>query len=176
MAIIPPRPLELRTRRWTLVFSVPITDFMAIVGAYSVFLMFTGDRLEMMIGGCSAFVALCVGGTLGKSVLDAWCITGPAVVVDQHGLHDLRSETGLIPWREIERLKLDPDEQRILVNVTKGTAGRHGSTARRLLAGGDYVVALGGLSYSHRELSNALAEYHRQGRGASAGAAETSDA
>ena len=79
--------------------------------------------------------------------------------------------TFLLHWRDTEKLAWG-----ILVNVTKGTAGRHGSTARRLLAGGDYVVALGGLSYSHRELSNALAEYHRQGRGASAGAAETSDA
>lgn len=149
---------------------------MALVGVYSVFLMFTGDRLVMVIGGFGAFVVLCVGGTLGRSALDAWSNTDPAVVVDQHGLHDLRSATGLIPWREIETAKLDLDEQRILVNVAKGTAGRHRSTARRLLAGGDYVVALGGLSYSHRELSNTLAEYHRQGRGASANTAETSDA
>jgi hypothetical protein len=148
---------------------------MALVGAYSVFLMFTGDRLVMMMGGCGAFVALCVGGTLGKSALDAWRNADPAVVIDQHGLHDVRGATGLIPWRDIEKVKLDNYEQRILVNVAKGAASRRRSTALRLLAGADYVVSLDGLSYSHRELSNTLAKYHRQARGASASSAEASD-
>ena len=171
-----PRPLQLYRRRWTLVFSVPLAAFIALVGAYSVFLLFTGDRLVMAIGGCGAFVALCVGGTLGRSALEAWRNNDPAVVVDRHGLNDLRSATGLIPWRDIETVTLDVDEQRILVNVTKGAANSRRSTPRRLLAGGDYAVALGGLSYSHRELSKALAEHHRQGRVASAGMAATSDA
>ncbi len=130
----------------------------------------------MVIGGCAAFGALCVGGTLGRSALEAWRNNDPAVVVDQHGLNDLRSATGLIPWHEIETVTLDVDEQRILVNVAKGSANSRRSTTRRLLAGGDYTVALGGLSYSHRELSKSLAEHHRQGRGASAGMAATSDA
>ena len=103
---------------------------------------------------------------MGKSVLDAWHIEEPAVVVDEHGLNDLRSATGLIPWREIETVKLDHDEQRILVNVAKGASSTRRSTTRRLLAGADYAVALGGLSYSHRELSMALAEHHRHGRSA----------
>lgn len=138
--------------------------------------MFTGDRLAMVMGGCGAFVAFCVGGTLGRSALEAWRNNDPAVVIDQHGLNDLRSATGLIPWREIETVKLDVDERRILVNVAKGAANSRRSTTRRLLAGGDYAVALGGLSYSHRELSKALAEHHRQGRDASAGTAARSDA
>lgn len=176
MTIVGLRPLQLYRRRWTLVFSIPFTALMALVGAYSVFLMFIGDRFVMVIGGFGAFVALCVGGTLARSALDAWSNTDPAVVVDLHGLHDLRGAIGLIPWREIETAKLDLDEQRILVTFATGAAGRVKSTGRRLLTGGDYTVALGGLSYSHRELANTLAEYLRQGRGASANSSETSDA
>jgi hypothetical protein len=58
----------------------------------------------------------------------------------------------------------------------KVAANSRRSITRRLFVGGDYVVALGGLSYSHRELSNALAEYHRLGRGASADMARPNDA
>lgn len=170
---MPLRPLQLHRRRWTLVFSVPFIALMALVGAYSIFLLFTGDRLVMVIGGIGAFVALCIVGTLGRSVVEAWRNNDPAVVVDQHGLNDLRSATGLIPWREIETVTLDVYEQRIIVKVA---ANSRRSITRRLLVGGDYAVALGGLSYSHRELSNALDEYHRLGRGANAGMARPSDA
>lgn len=159
---MPPKSLQLRRRRWTLVFSVPFTIFIAIVGAYSVCLIFSGDRFLMLIGGCSAFAAFCVGGTLGKSALEAWRNNDAAVVVDEHGLNDLRGKTSFIPWHQIETVKLDVDEQRVLVNMAKD-GRRHliTSATRRLLSGADHTIALEGLSYSHHELAKALAEHHR---------------
>lgn len=174
---MPPRPLQLQRRRWTLVFSVPFTAFMALVGTYSVYLMITGDSLVMVVAGCGAFAALCIGGTVGKSVLEAWRNNDPAVIVDQHGLHDTRGATGFIPWDQIETVKLDVDEQRILINIaTTHRRGPLASATRRLLAGADHTVALGGLSYSPRELAKALAEHHRNGKAGSMRNATASDA
>jgi len=167
-----PKPLPLRRRRWTLVFSLPFTAFMAFAGAYSVFLMFSAERVAVMLGACGAFVSLCVGGTLGKAALDAWRNEEPAVVVGADGLHDLTGETGLVPWHRIDAVRLDDYEQRILVTLVVASpdrAGRLVSATRRLLAGADYKVDLRGLAYRPRELAAALAEHHRQGRSGGVG-------
>ncbi|GKS99550.1 hypothetical protein AVKW3434_09200 [Acidovorax sp. SUPP3434] len=163
---MPAKRLTLRRRRWTLIFSLPFTVLMLAICIYSVVLMFTGNRLFTFLAGLSAFGAFCVGGTLGKTVLEALCDLQPAVIVDSHGLNDLRGGTGLVPWHEIERVKLDLDEQRILVDVADHAAPdrrRWISRTRRLLSGGDYTVALAGLSYHPQELERALAWHHRQG-------------
>ena len=150
---------------------------MALVGAYSGYLMFTGDRLLMLIAGCGAFTALCVGGTLGKSALEAWRNNDAAVVVDEHGLNDLRGETGLVPWYQIETARLDVDDQRILVKIAAADRCHPlASTTRRILSGADYTVALEGLSYSHHELAKALAEHQRYGKAGRIGNATASDA
>lgn len=161
-----PEPLQLRRRRWTLVFTFPFTVCIAIVGAYSVFLLFSDDILLKLVGGVSAFVAFCVGGTLGKSVLEAWRNNDPAVVIDRHGLNDLRGGAGLVCWHDIETVKLDLDEQSILVNFARHAAskGHMTSKTRRLFTGADCTIALGGLSYSHIELARSLAEHHRQAK------------
>ncbi len=163
---MPAKRLALCRRRWTLVFSLPFTVLMLAICIYSVVLLFTGNRLITFLAGLSAFGAFCVGGTLGKTVLQALCDLRPAVIVDSHGLNDIRGRTGLVPWHEIERVTLDLDEERILVDVADPAAPdrrRWISRTRRLLSGGDYTVALAGLSYHPRELEQALAWHHRQG-------------
>lgn len=163
---MPAKRLALRRRRWTLIFSLPFTVLMLVICIYSVFLLFTGNPLVTFIAGLSAFGTFCVGGTLGKTVLQALCDLQPAVIVDSNGLNDVRGGTGLVPWHEIERVKLDLDEQRILVDVADHAAPdrrRWISRARRLLSGADYTVALAGLSYHPQELERALAWHHRQG-------------
>lgn len=164
---MPPRPLQLYRRRWTLVFSLPLVLMMGIVGIYSVYLMFTGDRLVMMFAGCGAFVAFCVGGTFGKSVLEALRNKEPAVIIDARGLSDFRGSVGLIPWHEIASARLGDDEQVILINFgnqADQSRRRLTSTARRLFSGADCTVALGGLSYNFRELEKSLAEHLRHGK------------
>lgn len=139
---------------------------MVLATAYGVFLLFTGDRLLMLIGGIGGFAAFCIGGTLGKSAFDAWRNNDPAVIVDREGLDDVRGGSGVIPWSEIEKVRLDLYENRILVNFA-GSGGRShsgASTVRRLFAGADCTITLRGLSYDPRELAKALAEHHRRGR------------
>lgn len=158
--------LELRRRRWTLVLSVPFTVVMAMLGIYSMVAMLGGDRLAMLVGGCGVFGSFCVAGTVGKAAFAAWRGVGPAVVVDGRGVTDHRGGTGLIPWHDVQTVKLDDDERRILVNVVRSAAssGRVMTTARRLFGGADHAIALGGLRYDPRALAKALADNHRRGR------------
>ena len=161
------KELQLRRRRWTLVLSLPFTLVMAAIGAYSIFLLFTAEeRFVLAVAGCGAFVSLCLVGTMGKAVLEALYDLRPAVVIDSTGLIDRRGRAGLIPWHEIERVKLDLDEQQILVNMAGSASPDRRkliSTTRRLIHGADYTIALGGLRYDPRELERSLAEHHRQG-------------
>lgn len=108
-------------------------------------------------------------------MLEAWRNKARAVVVDQHGLNDLRGETDFVPWHRIETVRLDLDEQRILVDIATAPSRGLAGTTRRLLSGADYTVALGGLSYKHRELAKALAEHHRHRKAGSIGNASASD-
>jgi hypothetical protein len=103
---------------------------------------------------------------MGKAVLEALYDLRPAVVIDSTGLIDRRGSAGLIPWHEIERVKLDLDEQQILVNMAGSASPDRRkliSTTRRLIYGADYTIALGGLRYDPRELERSLAQHHRQG-------------
>jgi hypothetical protein len=159
-----PKPLQLYRRRWTLVFSLPFTAFFVLVGAYSLFLLLNApDRLIALFAGCALFVAFCVAGTMGKTVLQALLNKDPAVVIDSQGLWDMREDSRL-PWQEIGKLKLDGDEQRILVSLDTRASQRQTSQIRRLLSGADVTIALGGLSYDHRELEKSLLDHHRHGR------------
>lgn len=160
-------PVLLRRRRWTLVFSLPFTLLMVGTCAYSLFLIGAADeRLVRWIAGFMAFGTFCVGGTFGKAVLEALYDLQPAVIIDASGLTDRRG-AGLLAWQDIESVKVDPDEQLILVKfVANAATARSGliSKTRRLFQGADYTVALGGLSYNPRTLARALAEHHRQSR------------
>ena len=164
---MPTKELQLRRRRWTLVFSLPFTLVMVAVGAYSIFLLFTAEeRFVLALAGCGTFISLCLVATIGKAVLEALYDLRPAVVIDSTGLIDRRGSAGLIPWHEIERVKLDVDEQQILVNMAGSASPDRRkliSTTRRLIYGTDYTIALVGLRYDSRELERSLAEHHRQG-------------
>ena len=162
---MPMKGLQLRRRRWTLLLSLPFT--LAAIGAYSIFLLFTAEeRVVLAVAGCGAFVSLCLGGTTGKAVLEAMYDLHPAVVIDSAGLTDRRGGAGLIPWHEIEKVKLDDYEQQILVHMASSASPDRRmstSTIRRLVHGADYTIALGGLCYDPQELERSLADYHRQG-------------
>lgn len=120
----------------------------------------------MLVGGCGVFVSFCVAGTVRKAAFAAWRDVGPAVVVDERGVTDDRGGTGLIPWHDVETVKLDDDEQRILVNVVRSAAssGRAVTTARRMFGGADHAIVLGGLRYDPRALAKVLSDNHRRGR------------
>lgn len=159
-------PMVLYRRRWTVYFTLPFAGLMLAVCAYSIFLMFTGDKLVMLIGGVGAFATFCIGGTVGKSGWDALFHPEAAVVIDADGLHDARGTTGPVAWNEIEKVRLDVAELRIYVHVGHQTPNRHplASTTRRLFTGGDFTVSLSGLGFDERQLAKALAAHHRQGR------------
>ena len=53
---MPLKPIHLRRRRWTLLFTAPFAVFMLATFAYSVFLLIAIDeRLVKLIAGASAF-------------------------------------------------------------------------------------------------------------------------
>ena len=70
---MPPPPILLYRRRWTLVFQVPFVLLMAICLAFSVYwALASNDRLFTALCLFAAFVSFCVGGTLGRSALEAY--------------------------------------------------------------------------------------------------------
>lgn len=81
-----PQPILLYRRRWTLVFQVPFVLLMAVCLAFSLYwASVSNDRLLTALCLCAAFVSFCVGGTLGRSALEAyreqdrrWSLTPPA--------------------------------------------------------------------------------------------------
>jgi hypothetical protein len=159
--------MHLYRRRWTLIFSLPFTVLMAGSCAYSLFVLCVADdRLINVIAGVAAFGTFCVAGTFAKAVLEALNNRKPAVSIDATGVTDTRGG-GLLLWHDIESVKLDPDEQLIRVKFVATTATqRRGliSKTRRLFNGADHTIALGGLSYNHRKLAQALAQFQRQSR------------
>lgn len=171
---MPPKPLYLHRRRWTLFFSVPFALLLLAAFGYCLFLLIAADdRLVKIIGGGGAFVAFCAGGTFGKTVLDALWDLGPALAVDSAGLDDRRGGTGLVSWHDIESVKLDDasEQQQILVKVVARTSPDHPkrvNKTRRVFFGADYAIALDGLHYHHQQLARSLAEHHRQGHAAHA--------
>ncbi len=164
---MPPTPVNLYRRRWTLMFSLPFTALMLGTCVYALFVLgVADDRLVQVIAGVAAFGTFCVGGTFAKAVYEALSNLQPAVIIDARGVEDLRG-AGLLAWQYIESVKLDPDEQLILVKfVDNAATARRGliSTTRRIFSGADQTIALGGLSYSHRKLAVSLAEHFRQSR------------
>ncbi len=176
------KPIALYRRRWTLAFSLPFTAMMAVIALYSLYLAFgTSDRFIVLIAGCSAFVSICVGGTIGRSAFEALLDTDPAVVVDERGIEDVKSGIGLIPWHEIARAKHDGGAGRLFVTLGKASSGeRHpmSSTMKRVFTGADVEIGLSGLSYSPRELERALVQFSRLSKNdalAAARAARPSD-
>ena len=163
---MPLKPIHLRRRRWTLFFTIPFTAAMLATFAYSVFLLIVIDeRLVKLIAGVGAFATFCIGGSLGKTVLDALYDLEPAVIVNSEGLDDVRGGTGLVFWHEIESVKLDMDEQQIRVKVAARAAPDRRalvSATRRLFTGADYSIDLHGLSYYPHGLKQALAEHQRK--------------
>ncbi len=163
---MPLKPIHLRRRRWTLFFTVPFTLAMLATFAYSVFLLIAIDeRLVKLMAGVSAFATFCIGASLGKTVLAALYDLAPAVIINAEGLDDIRGGTGLVFWHEIERVKLDMDEQQIRIKVAARAAPARRalvSATRRLFTGADYAIDLHGLSYHPHRLKQSLAEHQRQ--------------
>ena len=163
---MPLKPIHLRRRRWTLLFTIPFTMVMLASFAYSVFLLIAIDeRLVKLIAGVGAFATFCIGGSMGKTVLDALYDLEPAVIVNSEGLDDIRGGTGLVFWHEIESVKLDMDEQQIRVKVAARAAPDRRalvSATRRLFTGADYSIDLHGLSYHPHGLQQSLADHLRK--------------
>ena len=163
---MPLKPIHLRRRRWTLLFTAPFAVFMLATFAYSVFLLIAIDeRLVKLIAGASAFATFCIGASLGKTVLAALYDLEPAVIVNAEGVDDIRGGTGLVFWHEIESVKLDMYEQQIRVKLAARTASDRRalvSATRRLFTGADYSIDLHGLSYRPHRLQQALAEHQRK--------------
>ncbi len=163
---MPPEPLQLRRRRWTLVFSIPFLLFIVLGGVYCVVALSSGfdGRLGIALAVCAGFTTFCVAGTLGKLVFEAIVDKGPALIVNARGLHDLRSKRGLIPWGHIERVRFDDEDTHLLVTLKPEAAPRRGRlmrAVRSLLSVADYSIALGALSYDHGQLKRTLDAFHR---------------
>ncbi|WP_440225000.1 hypothetical protein ACQQ2N_07090 [Dokdonella sp. MW10] len=172
------KPIALYRRRWTLVFSLPFAAFMAIVALYSLYFAFAGgDRLVVLIAGGSAFVSICVGGTIGRSALEALLDKAPAVVIDEHGLEDVKSGDGVIPWRDIAEVRFDSGRDQILVRLGASPPGGSQPTngaMTRLFTGADITIPLDGLSYHPIKLQRGIAGWLRQARAEIAAVARAS--
>jgi len=84
---MPPQPILLYRRRWTLVFQVPFVLLMAICLAFSLYgALASNDRLLTILFLCAAFVSFCVGGTLDRPALEAYREQDPAIVIDATGI------------------------------------------------------------------------------------------
>jgi len=161
-----PEPILLYRRRWTLVFQVPFTLLMLLCLAFSLYgASVSNERLLTALLLCAAFVAFCVGGTLGRAALEAYRVRDPAVVIDATGITDLRQDDPhTVPWEAMERVQLDGYEDVILIQLRPGQK----DSALRVIAKalqrwqrrGDVVFALGGLAYDTRQIQNALKAFH----------------
>ncbi|MBL7087294.1 hypothetical protein [Acidovorax sp.] len=161
-----PQPIMLYRRRWTLVFQVPFTLLVLACLAFSLYwAAVSNDRLLTILCLCAAFVAFCVGGTLGRSTLEAYRVRDPAVVIDATGITDLRQDDPhTVPWEAMERVHLDNYENVILVKLRPG----HKDSALRVIfkalqrwqQRGDVVFFLGGLAYDTRQIQTALKAFH----------------
>ena len=161
-----PRPIFLYRRRWTLLFSVPITLLMVACLVYSVLLIYTADnRLVTLTGSVGAFASFCIAGTLGRSAWEAYRVREPAVVIDESGITDLREEDShTVPWEAMERVWLDITENTIRVKLrSSSNASALGvivKTLQRWQRGSDVVFLLGGLAYDVRQVQTALHAHH----------------
>lgn len=126
-----PQPILLYRRRWTLVFQVPFVLLMAVCLAFSLYwASVSNDRLLTALCLCAAFVTFCVGGTLGRSALEAYREQDPAVVIDATGITDLRQDDPhTVTWEAMERVHLDDYEGVILVKLRPG----HRDSARGVI-------------------------------------------
>lgn len=163
---MPPQPILLYRRRWTLVFQVPFVLLMAICLAFSLYwASVSNDRLLTALCLCAAFVSFCVGGTLGRSALEAYREQDPAIVIDATGITDLRQDDPhTVPWEAMERVHLDDYEGVILVKLRPGhkdsALGVIIKTLKRWQQRGDVVFALGGLAHDPRQIQTALKAFH----------------
>ena len=163
---MPPQPILLYRRRWTLVFQVPFVLLMAICLAFSVYwALASNDRLFTALCLFAAFVSFCVGGTLGRSALEAYREQDPAIVIDATGITDLRQDDPhTVPWEAMKRVHLDDYEDVILVKLRPGhkdsALGVMIKTLKRWQQRGDVVFYLGGLAHNPRQLQTALKAFH----------------
>jgi len=163
---MPPQPILLYRRRWTLVFQVPFVLLMAICLAFSLYgALASNDRLFTALCLCAAFVSFCVGGTLGRSALEAYREQDRAIVIDATGITDLRQDDPhTVPWEAMERVHLDDYEGVILVKLRPGhkdsALGVIIKTLKRWQQRGDVVFALGGLAHDPRQIQTTLKAFH----------------
>lgn len=163
---MPPQPIVMYRRRWTLLFQVPFTLLMVACLAYSVLLIYAADnKLLTLIGSVGAFSSFCIAGTFGRSAWEAYRERDPVVVIDESGITDLRDEDShTVPWEAMERVLLDITENTIRVKLrtstTESAIGVIVKALQRWQRGGDMVFLLGGLAYDARQVQMALRAHH----------------
>lgn len=158
----PPRPLALRKRRWTLIFTLPFAVTLALCGLGSVMLLhWLPGNFGVAAAAVCAFTYLCVAGAIGKSALDTLATQAPSLIIDQDGLTDVSRNVGPIPWRHMRRVDLDDYEGRIVVSLIHDPQTLIGA-ARRVFDGGDMAFSLAGLSYDAAQLEATLKAFHSQ--------------
>lgn len=158
----------MRRRKWTLIFSIPFVAMLVAGGVYALYLFLAvgaDDKLIRLFSGLALFVYFCVAGTMGRSVLDVLRSQGPALIVDAEGITDVEHDAELVPWTEIEKVKIDDEDNCIVVNFFEGSRyvagrGQVSKITRRLLRRGDRKFPLQGLVFRWHDLEKALKEFH----------------
>lgn len=163
---MPPQPILLYRRRWTLIFQVPFTLMMILCLAYAVyFAVAVEGPLFRAVFSFAAFGAFCIAWTLGRAAWEAYQSRDPAVVLDGTGITDLRSDAQrFVPWEAMERVHLDNYENMILIRLrttrSDSALGILFTTLQRWQQGGDVAFSLRGLAYDTRQIQTALKAFH----------------
>jgi hypothetical protein len=165
-----PAPLALERRRWTALFSLPFALVLVASGLTGLrwLPLVLGNRPGWIVGALYALAAVALALSIGRSAWQALTAAGPALLVDTRGITDRFHLHTQVPWSAILATSLDYGDGNSLVlrlragatladgQVVRDTWGR---AARRLLAGGDLTIPLGGLVYDHAQLREALAAH-----------------
>ena len=167
---MPPQPILLYRRRWTLVFQVPFAALMAILTAYAIFMAVVfNDRLFTPLFSLGALCTFCVAWTMGRDALEAHRNREPVVVIDETGITDLRDENPQpVPWQAMVRVRLNSDDRLVirLLTAEKASALRVISLAmQRWTNGGDKVIYLAGLAYNPYMMQRTLNAFHKAATG-----------
>ena len=170
LASAAPPPLALERRRWTALFSLPFALVLVASGLTGLrwLPLVLGNRPGWIVGALYALAAVALAMSIARSAWQALTAAGPALLVDTRGITDRFHLNTQVPWSAILATSLDYGDGNSLVlrlrpgatlpdgEVVRDTWGR---AARRLFAGGDLTIPLGGLVYDHTQLREALAAH-----------------
>jgi hypothetical protein len=177
-----PPPLALEQRRWTALIALPFTLVIAVSGLSGLRLLprLLGDKAGWIIAALAALVCVGVAGSIARGAWRALTAAGPALLVDASGITDRFHLHTHLPWSAILSTSLDYGEgNNLTLRLRPGAIGADGQVvrntwgraARRLLAGGDLTIPLGGLVYDYTQLREALAAHLAYARRGAATAA-----